>query len=108
MNELKPWILGGVVVAVLSVLGAFGLVETEVVHPPAESPVAESRCPGEWLYQPQEEIDHVLIQHRCTQTDSPWIVYLAPNSDLCQYGRNTQDADLTKTVECTSIPEWPQ
>lgn len=106
MNEdLLKWAGGGIVGLVVGASVALGVVAP--AEQPAESPpVVESRCPAGWLYQPQERVNDVLVQHRCANPDSPYIVFLAPNSDVCQYGRNTQDSDLAKTVECANIPGW--
>jgi hypothetical protein len=101
MNELKPWILGGVVGAILTGLTAFGLVETEVVHPP-ETPAAEAHCPDGW--EDTSTADEHTVVLSCERNN--WLVVLNLDGTFSHGVQlNTEGAQFKFTP--AEVPGWP-
>ena len=101
MNELRPWILGGIAGAVISGLAAFGLVETEVVHPP-ETPAVHAPCPDGWADTSTSD-EHMVVLS-CQQDD--WIVILHSDGSFSHgLQKNTTGAEFK--YDPKEVPGWP-
>jgi hypothetical protein len=102
MNELKPWIIGGVVGAILGGLTAVGLVETEVVAPPPETPAVEAPCPSGW--EDKSSADEHTIVLSCERNN--WLVILNPDGSF-SHGVPLNTAGAGFVFDPREVPEWP-
>jgi hypothetical protein len=91
LGDLGKVIAGGATVAAL----LFGGTQTGVFE--SKSNI----CPDGWAYN--EALDGDALRRTCYQ--EPWSVLLAPNSNDCESGLNTQNPRATP-VDCAQVPGW--
>jgi hypothetical protein len=101
MNELKPWLLGGVVGAILAGLTAFGLVETETI-PPADSPSVSANCPDGWADTSTTD-EHATV-FSCQKDD--WIVILHADGSF-SHGLQKNTTGAAFVYDPREVEGWP-
>jgi hypothetical protein len=72
MNENTRLILGGIGGAVLGAMGVLGLVETDQITVPPETPAISAPCPDGWA-DTSKEVEHAIVLS-CEKDE--WLVIL--------------------------------